>query len=148
MLRRISGAVVGLVAAFVTISVSQLAMALVMKPPTLEMMQDPAAMRAFVESMPASAYIILALGYALGSLVGGFVAGKIAGGSTAGFVPAIAIGVLLTLLGVINFFVTMPGSPAWAIVLCLVTYLPFAALGNRLAGDGQRAATARPSQSL
>jgi hypothetical protein len=28
----------------------------------------------------------------------------------------------------------MPGSPVWAIILCLVTYLPFAALGNKLAG--------------
>jgi len=134
MLRRILGAVLGLVAAFITISLSQLAMALVIKPPTFEMMSDPAAMRAFVESMPASAYVILALGYALGSLVGGFVAGKVSRGSGPGFLPAMAVGVFLTLMGVINFFVSMPGSPLWAIVLCLVTYLPFAALGNKLAG--------------
>ena len=134
MLRRILGAVLGLVAAFITISLSQLAMALVIKPPTFEMMSDPAAMRAFVESMPASAYVILALGYALGSLVGGFVVGKVSRGSGPGFLPAMAVGVFLTLMGVINFFVSMPGSPLWAIVLCLVTYLPFAALGNKLAG--------------
>jgi len=134
MLRRILGAVLGLVAAFITISLSQLAMAIVIKPPTFEIMSDPAAMRAFVESMPASAYVILALGYALGSLVGGFVAGKVSRGSGPGFLPAMAVGVFLTLMGVINFFVSMPGSPLWAIVLCLVTYLPFAALGNKLAG--------------
>jgi len=134
MLRRILGGVLGLVAAFITISLSQLAMAIVIKPPTFEMMSDPAAMRAFVESMPASAYVILALGYALGSLVGGFVAGKVSRGSGPGFLPAMAVGVFLTLMGVINFFVSMPGSPLWAIVLCLVTYLPFAALGNKLAG--------------
>src|SRR6185503_18566227 len=109
-------------------------MAIVIKPPTFEMMSDPAAMRAFVESMPASAYVILALGYALGSLVGGFVAGKVSRGSGPGFLPAMAVGGFLTLMGVINFFVSMPGSPLWAIVLCLVTYLPFAALGNKLAG--------------
>lgn len=134
MLRRIGGAVIGFIAAFVTISLSQLAMALVMTPPTFEMMQNPAAMRAFVESMPASAYIILAVGYALGAFVGGFVAGKISGGSGPGFLPAMAVGVFLTTMGAVNFFATMPGSPLWAIVLCLVTYLPFAALGNKMAG--------------
>ena len=142
MLRRIVGAVVGLVAAFITISISQLAMALVMTPPSLQAMQDPAAMRAFVQSMPASAYIILAIGYAIGAFVGGFVAGKISGNSTAGFLPAMFVGVVLTLMGVINFFVTLPGSPLWAIVLCLITYLPFAALGNKMAG---RAVIGEPS---
>jgi hypothetical protein len=97
-------------------------------------MQDPAAMRAFVQSMPASAYIILAIGYAIGAFVGGLVAGKISGNSTAGFLPAMFVGVILTLMGVVNFFVTLPGSPLWAIVLCLITYLPFAALGNKMAG--------------
>ena len=139
--RRIAGTLVGLVAAFITISLSQLAMGFVMKPPTFEMMKDPAAMQAFVQSMPASAYLILALGYALGSFVGGFVAGKISGGSAAGFLPAMVIGFFLTVMGVINFFWTMPGSPLWAIVLCLVTYLPFSALGNKMAGEGSLAAT-------
>ena len=134
MLRRIAGAVVGLIAAFITISLSQLAMALVVTPPSLEVMQDPTAMRAFVQTMPASAYIILAIGYAIGSFVGGFVAGKIAGDSAAGFLPAMFVGVVLTLMGILNFFVTMPGSPMWAIVLCLITYIPFAALGNKMVG--------------
>jgi hypothetical protein len=141
MLRRIAGAVVGLLAAFITISLSQLAMALIITPPTIEMMQDRAAMRAFVQSMPTSAYIILAFGYAIGSLVGGFVVGKISGGSGPGFLPAMAVGVFLTLAGVINFFGTMPGSPLWAIVLCLVTYIPFSALGNKLAGGSTLTAT-------
>lgn len=140
--RKIGGTLAGLIAAFITISLSQLAMGMVMKPPTLEMMGDPEAMRAFVAAMPASAYLILAIGYAVGSLVGGFVAGKIAGGSSAGFAPALIIGLLLTLMGVVNFFVTMPGSPIWAIALCLLMYIPFALLGNRLSGGGSPAIAA------
>ena len=140
--RKIAGTILGLIAAFITISLSQLAMSLVMAPPTMEMMQSPEAMRAFVASMPPTAYLILAAGYAFGSLVGGFVAAKIAGGSSAGFIPALVIGVLLTLMGVVNFFVAMPGSPAWAIALCLVTYIPFALIGNKLAGRGAVAAAA------
>jgi hypothetical protein len=78
--------------------------------------------------------LILAVGYALGSFVGGFVASKISGGSAAGFLPAMVIGVLLTVMGIINFFVTMPGSPVWAIVLCMLTFIPFAFIGNKVAG--------------
>jgi hypothetical protein len=143
MLRKIGGTVVGIIGAFITISLSQLAMSFVMTPPTFEMMQDPERMRAFVAGMPPSAYFILAAGYALGSFVGGFVASKISGGSAAGFLPAMIIGVLLTLMGIINFFVTMPGSPVWAILLCLLTFIPFAFIGNKVAGgsrpDGQSA---------
>ena len=51
-----------------------------------------------------------------------------------GFWWAMFVGVVLTLMGVLNFFVTMPGSPMWAIVLCLITYIPFAALGDKMVG--------------
>ena len=132
--RKVLATIAGLVAAFIAISICQLAMGLVMKPPTMEMMQNPEAMRAFVASMPAVAYLILAAGYAIGSLVGGLVAGKIAGGSASGFIPALVIGMFLTLMGVVNFFGTAPGSPLWAIALCLLMYIPFALIGNKLAG--------------
>src|SRR5688500_20372286 len=113
--RRIAGTVVGFVAAFITISLSQLAMAFVMKPPSFEMMKDPAAMRAFVQSMPTSAYLILAVGYALGSFVGGFVAGKLSGGSSAGFLPALVFGAFLTVIVVINFIMLLRGIALIAI---------------------------------
>ncbi len=134
MLLKIVGAVIGLVAAVVTITLSQAAMSLVVEPPSAEMMNDPDTMRAFVAGLPATAYLILAIGYAIGSFIGGFVAGKISGGSAAGFFPAMFVGGVLTFFGVVNFFVTMPGSPLWAIILCLATYLPFAALGNKMSG--------------
>lgn len=135
MIRRIAGAVLGLVAALITITLAQAAMVLVVTPPTPEMMNDREAMRAFVANMPAVAYVILAIGYAIGSFVGGFVTGKTSGSSGSGFLPAMFVGVILTVFGVINFFVTLPGGPLWAIVLCLVTYVPFAVLGNKIAGD-------------
>ncbi len=144
MLLRLVGAVIGLVAAVVTITLSQAALSLVVSPPSPEMMKDPDAMSAFVAGLPATAYFILAIGYAIGSFVGGVVAGKISGGSAAGFFPAIFIGAILTFFGVVNFFVTLPGSPLWAIVLCLVTYLPFAALGNKMSG-GKSAAVGTSS---
>ncbi|MEO8043187.1 MAG: hypothetical protein ABI646_11295 [Acidobacteriota bacterium] len=142
MLRRIAGAVLGLVGALITITLAQAAMVLVVTPPTPEMIKNPETMRAFVAGMPAMSYVILAIGYAIGSLVGGFVAGKISGSSGAGFLPAMFVGVVLTCFGIVNVFVTMPGGPLWAIVLCLVTYIPFSALGNKLAGGKSHIAPA------
>ncbi len=97
------------------------------------MMRDQDAMRNFVANLPAMPYLVLAVGYAVGSFIGGFVATKIAGAAD-GFLPALIIGVLLTVIGVFNFFFAVPGSPIWAIILCLATYIPFALIGNRLAG--------------
>lgn len=134
--RKIAGTILGLVAAFITIMIAQATTLVVVTPPTPEMMQNPEAMRAWIANIPATAYITLAIGYAIGSFVGGFVAAKISGGSAIGFIPSMVVGVFLLLAGIVNFFVTMPGSPMWAIILCLLIYIPFAFLGNRTAGSG------------
>lgn len=132
MLRKILGALGGLVAAFVVIFVAQLAMLLVVTPPTPELMQNPQAMSEWVSNMPISANLLLALGYLIGSFAGGFVATKIAVAEN-GFLPSVIVGVLLTAAGLVNFFITMPGSPIWVIVLCLAIYIPFALIGHRAA---------------
>ncbi|MBA3350826.1 MAG: hypothetical protein H0U23_00060 [Blastocatellia bacterium] len=138
MMRKIAGTILGLIAAFVTIFLAQMAMTLVATPPTPEMMRDQDAMRNFVANLPAVAYLVLAAGYAVGSFIGGFVATKVAGAAD-GFLPALVIGVLLTVMGVLNFFFAVPGSPIWAIILCLAMYIPFALIGNRVAGGSPTA---------
>jgi hypothetical protein len=132
MLRKILGTIGGIVTAFIVILIAQLALMLVVTPPTPEMMQNSQALQEWVSNMPVSANLLLALGYLIGSFAGGFVATKIAVGEN-GFLPSLIVGVLLTVAGVYNFFVTMPGSPMWAIVLCLVIYIPFTLIGHRAA---------------
>jgi hypothetical protein len=132
MLRKILGTVGGMIAAFIVIFVAQLALMLVVTPPTPELMQNPEALREWVSNMPVSANLLLAIGYLIGSFVGGFVATKIAVGEN-GFTPSLIIGILLTVAGVVNFFVTMPGSPIWVIVLCLAIYIPFSLFSHRAA---------------
>jgi hypothetical protein len=68
----------------------------------------------------------------IGLFAGGFIATKIAVGEN-GFLPSVLVGVLLTIAGLVNFFVTMPGSPMWVIVLCLAIYIPFSLIGHRAA---------------
>lgn len=141
MMRKIAGTLLGLFAAFITLFLAQMAMSLVATPPTPEMISDREAMRNFVANLPAIAYLVLAVGYAIGSFVGGFVATKVAGAAD-GFLPSLVIGVLLMVMGVINFFFTVPGSPVWAIILCLLMYIPFALIGNRVAGGSSATAMA------
>ncbi len=132
MLRKVLGTIGGIVAAFIVIFVAQFALLFVITPPSPELMQNPEALREWVANMPVSANLLLALGYLLGSFAGGFIATKIAVGEN-GFVPSMIVGILLTLAGIMNFFVTMPGSPIWAIALCLVIYIPFSLIGHRAA---------------
>lgn len=132
MLRRILGVAAGMVAAFVVIIIAQIVMTQVIPPPSPETMKDPALLRKWVEAMPASANILLILGYVAGSFVGGFVASKAAGKNN-GFLPALLVGIALLGAGFVNFFFTMPGSPVWAIAISLIAYIPFALLGHKAA---------------
>jgi hypothetical protein len=132
MLRRILGVAIGMVAAFLVIIIAQIIMTQVIAPPSPETMRDPALLRKWVEAMPASANILLILGYVAGSFVGGFVASKAAGKNN-GFLPALLVGIALLGAGAVNFFITMPGSPVWAIALSLICYVPLAMLGHKTA---------------
>ncbi len=131
MIRKILSILGGVAAAMIAITLLQMLTLLVHPLPSPEMVNDPDAIRRWVVEMPVSANLLLAFAYAVGSFAGGFVAGRIAGADPFGMTAAVIIGVLLTLSGAVNFFVTMPGSPIWMIVLCLVIYIPFSVLGYR-----------------
>lgn len=133
MLRRVLGVAAGMVAAIIVIIIAQMIMSSFVGPLSPEMMQDKAKLREWVAAMPASANIILVLGYIAGSFVGGFTAAKIANKGD-GFLPALMVGIALLGAGVVNFFVTMPGSPIWTIAASLISYIPFALLGRKAAG--------------
>jgi len=132
MLRRVLGVAAGMAAAIIVIIIAQMMMSRFVDPLSPEMMQDKAKLREWVAAMPASANIILVLGYIAGSFVGGFTAAKVANKGDA-FLPALMVGIALLGAGVVNFFVTMPGSPIWTIALSLLCYIPFALLGRKIA---------------
>ena len=132
MLRRILGVAIGMVAAIIVIIIAQMMMSRFVGPLSPEIMQDKARLREWVEAMPVLANILLILGYIAGSFVGGFTASKVAGKNN-GFLPALLVGFALLGAGAVNFFITMPGSPVWAIALSLICYVPFAILGHKAA---------------
>lgn len=84
--------------------------------------------RTYIARLPASAFILVLCGHALGSLAAGVVATLIA--RRAATWPAIASGVLLFFGGAINVIV-LP-HPIWFVGLDLASYVPLAWLGARL----------------
>ncbi len=94
-----------------------------------EGLTDREAIRAVLASAPASAFLVVAVGWVLGSLAGGFLSAWI--GRTSPVGHALALGGLLTLAGVVNNLMIPP--PAWFWVASLVVFLPATYAGARLA---------------
>lgn len=88
---------------------------------------------AYISSMPARAFAIILVGYIIAAFAGGFIATKMGRRWSPGPSLALIVGVLLTLGGVANFFVMLPGQPLWFIAVSLVCYIPFSLLGYRIA---------------
>jgi len=98
-------------------------------------MTDREAIKALLASAPVGAFLVVLLGWALGSLAGGFIAAWI--GRNAPAAHALVLGVLLTLAGIANNIMIPP--PAWFWIPTLVVFLPAALAGARLAPGRNRA---------
>ncbi len=85
--------------------------------------------RVFVARLPASAFVLLLCGHALGSIAAGVVATLIAR-RTATW-PAVVAGVALFFSGAVAVL-ALP-HPTWFVALDLACYVPLAWLGARLA---------------
>lgn len=131
--RKILAVVVALIASFAIMLVVQMLNSIIVQPPPADVMSDPERLKAFMAGLPSTAYLIVWISYVLASFAGGFIVTKVARQVSSGPVLAILIGALLEIGGILNFFVMLPGQPMWFVGLSLLTYLPLALLGYRLA---------------
>jgi hypothetical protein len=125
MLRRLAATLAGFVAFTLTLTTVEVLSAALFPLPAGLAMDDEAALHAWIASLPAAAFLLVLLGWALGSVVGGAVAAKV-GRHPA---PPRAVGVLGTLGAVVNNL-SVP-QPAW-MWAGLLLFLPGALLGARL----------------
>lgn len=86
---------------------------------------NPASLEAAMKSFPNSAFVCLLMNYTVASLVAGMVATLMAKRETA--VPALVIGIVLTLAGLFNVMTIW--HPTWFRIANLLVYIPFAYLG-------------------
>ena len=110
--RKILAVVVGFIVATAIFMIFEMGNSMVMAPPSAEVMADRAKLAEYMANGPAKAYIIVLIGYIVGSFAGGFVVTKMGRRWSPGATLALIVGILLTICGLLNFFVMLPGQPA------------------------------------
>lgn len=132
--RKVLAVIVALIASFAVIMIVQMLNSLVVMPPSSDITNDPAKLREFMATLPTTAYVVVLVGYFLGSFAGGFIVKNMSRRESPGMALPLLIGSLLTIGGLLNFFVMLPGQPMWFAALSLLSYIPAALLGAKFAG--------------
>lgn len=131
--RKILAVIVGWIAAVGVIMIVDMLNSIVVPPPTSDITGDPVKFSEFITNLPTKAFVVVLVGYILGSFTGGFIATKMGRRWSSGATLALIVGVLLTIGGVANFFFMLPGQPAWFMAASMISYIPFSLLGYRVA---------------
>ena len=128
MIRKILSVPLGLVAAFISISLLHHAGQYIYPPPAGLDINNKFQIEAYLHSAPVGAMLFLLLSYLLGSVAGGFVTALTAGRTYK--IPVIITGFLLTAAGCVNLY--MINHPLWFTIISLLVYIPGTWLGGRL----------------
>ena len=129
--RTIVGALAGLVVAFFTIMLVEMASHAVYPPPPGIDPNNTADMAKLIGMLPLGALLFVVAAWIIGAFDGGFVAALIARDQRpkiAALVPA-----LLVMAGVVAMIVVMPAHPLWMSVAGLLLPVPAALAGAALA---------------
>jgi MFS family permease len=126
----LGAAVVGYLLFFVVQNISSAMYSL----PDSVHMDDGEALAGPMAALPLGAFMLVLLSYAIGSFVAGWMAARYAPSSPVGH--AVAVGVLLTLVGLINL--TAFRHPTWYIVVNVPEFILFAWLGGLAGRPGVR----------
>ncbi|MEC9072354.1 MAG: hypothetical protein VX938_08255 [Myxococcota bacterium] len=133
MLRRVSGILMGLVAAgFVVWAIESVGHLFFPFPEGMEP-GDPMAIAAHLDALPVLALLVRPVAWCLGTLCGVWLAIRLVGGDR--IFNAVGVGGLMGLMGVV-MFVQIP-TPAWLVLPGLVSFPLGAFVGVRLSGSGE-----------
>jgi len=132
--RIILAVVVALIAAIAVIMIVQMVNTLVVPMPGSDITGNPAKFREFLLTMPTTAYVVILIGYFLGSFAGGFIVKNMSRRESPGMKLPLLIGGLLTVGAILNFFVLVPGQPSWFVMIGLLIFIPISLLGAKFAG--------------
>ena len=126
MTRKIIAIVIGVLIAVGIISLCEYITGKIFPFPPEIQYKDKETIRAFMENASVINYLMILFGYILGCFGGGFVASLINGKEH--FQPAIIVGAILLVSGIMNIF-QLPGQPSWFIITCLIIYIPSSFVG-------------------
>mgnify|MGYP003389963385 CR=1 FL=1 len=129
MLIKIVALIVGFFTFVIVVSIIQLIGGMVFSAPTAEMMADPASMAEFVSKMPIGAFIMLLLGYAIGSFASGFLMRTISKWDS------LILPIVISALGMLGWILTIFAipHPTWVTIVGFLCFVPFTILGHKTA---------------
>lgn len=127
MVRNILAGILGLIVAWIVITVMQL-IGYYIWPVDVVDYNDAASFGRIIATMTAAQFIFLLVGYAVGSLCAGLAIGKIA--ENKGVLIPLIIGSLFTAVWI--WLNVLYPHPTWVIVVGLFMYIPFTILGKNI----------------
>ena len=130
--RKILAVIVAMVVAVAIFMIVEMINTMVVAPPSDAVMKDPAALREFMANGPVKAYVIVLIGYLIGSFAGGFIVTKMSRRESPGLTLPIIVGALLS-LGMLANILFLPGQPIWFVVASLIVFIPMSLFGHRFA---------------
>lgn len=128
MKRNILSVVVGLATAVITFLITETINASLHPTPLNLDFKDSIAVKIFYENQPLSLWLLVLVGWIIGSLICGLLI-KVISKNENRKLPIIA-GCILTLSAVANFF-SLP-HPTWFIIIGLIVFVPSTILGHKL----------------
>jgi len=128
--RKILALVVAFIAATAVIMIVEMLNSLVIARPSADVIADPAKLREYMANGPVIGYVVVLVGYFLGSFAGGFIVKNMSRRESPGMALPILIGSVLMIAGILNF-VMLPGQPLWFLILGLLTFIPISLLGAK-----------------
>lgn len=134
ILRNVLAIVAGVVVGLVVITSVQFVNNVIFPPPPGIDLSDPAAMKAAVGSLPAGAFIVLILGYLVGTTAGCWTAGRIAAEGQRRVMRLVAL--VFVVGGILNFR-SIP-HPTWVVVASFLAFGVSPTLATLLTGKPLR----------
>jgi len=124
---RLFGVIAGIFTAVILIVAVQMISMQIYPLPDGVSTKDKEAMKAHIAGLPDTAMYLVLLGYVLAAFFGSLVATKV---SKEKYIPALIIGVLLTIGAIMNSF-NVP-QPLWMSLASIIVMIPLAWLGAKL----------------
>jgi len=128
MKKNIIGFLLGMVVGWVSFTAFQLISYLVSPKPIGMDFEDMTMVKELMSNMPLYSWLLVILGYAVGSFGGGFVIGKLAESVTKFFPVLLAI---VFMVGWLVNIMNIP-HPIWIVVPVFLVFIPFSLAGHRL----------------
>ena len=132
--RKVLAVVCALVSAWGTILIGKIIAtdAGYLEPAGLEFM-NRAQVSSYFSSQPIPVYVSLLTASIIGAFFGGFIVSNMSRRESPGLTLTMIVAGFLILGGLVNFFILLPGQPAWLVAATLLSYIPVTWIGHKFA---------------